>query len=124
VELIFYQFTAKPAVLCPKSSASMVVHEARMVCLAAGSSSSFLHFLSRVAPSCDSRGCWGSSAWRRGGEVQTLCPAILWCTRGKRILFAKTVILVYLLRKVFHHEGGQSLEEGLGGSPPFDTLRF
>lgn len=58
VELIFYQFTTKPAVLCPNSPASTVVHGACMVPLAAGSGSSFLLILSRMPPSCDSKASW------------------------------------------------------------------
>lgn len=42
----------------------------------------------------------------RGGEGWILCP-VTWCTRGKRTWFVKRLILVYLLRKVFHLEGGR-----------------
>lgn len=74
------------------------------------------------------RRCWASSAWRGGREGQTLCPAILWCTRGKRTQFAKgSFCFTFYLRKVFHHEGGQSLEEGLedvARSPALEILKF
>lgn len=54
-ELVFYQFTTKPSVLCPNSPASMVAHGAHVIPLAEGSGSSFLRILSRIMPSCDSK---------------------------------------------------------------------
>lgn len=38
-----------------------------------------------------------------------------------------TVLLVYLLRNIFHHESGKSLEERLGGvagSPALEIITF